>query len=194
MEKGASVKLTYIVALAVVTLAAADNLITNGDFEQPLATGWVSDINGTAGAGVIERSDTLGQPSPGYAAYVYKMLAVHSSLNQEVAVQNTNLTLAFQGKFRLGGGSNTCWPACAVNVHYIDGGGSRLGCTRFLLRNEYCTWEESSTEHFYDVLVPGIWDEYRLDIGRELADNLPGINPADVAKIGVELYSYGNGT
>jgi len=179
---------------ACLTLTMAANLFTNGDFEQPLETGWTQAYNNAAGSYSFDRWDTLGQPVPGFAARVYKSLAYHATLSQTVAVPVTDLDFSLDCRLRMAGGSSTCWPAVAVVVSYLNAAETELGSTMILLRNEYCTWLESDTLHFIDITEPGQWRTYRFNVADEIAMYLPGVNAADVAKVRAKLYSYVNGT
>ena len=173
----------------------ADELLVNGNFEQTFDVGWTDTVENSAGSFAFERSDTFGQPTPGYAATVYKYLAKYASLRQTVDVPNVNLTLAFDGRFRIGGGSSTCWPVASLWVRYIDASGLELGNTRISLRSVYATWTKSDTVSLIDVTdTTGAWHSYSLNIAQELATNLPGINPSSVAKLCVDLFAYDNGT
>jgi len=172
----------------------ADNLLTNGDFEQPLETGWTQDVDNLAGEYRFERSDTFGQPDPGYAAKAYKYLAYHASLTQTVDVPGVDLSLTFNGRLIISGGSSTCWPVATVIVSYLDETDSTLGRTLIILRDEYCTWTESDSVHFIEVTLPGEWTQYRLDVADELSANLPAVAPADVRRVKLELFAYDNGT
>lgn len=180
--------------LALLPAAASANLLTNGDFEQPLAVGWTQKVNSISGSHSFNRWDTLGQSTPGFAAQVYKYLASYATLSQTVDVPGTDLSFGFDGRLRMAGGSSTCWPVGAVVLSYLNSSGGELGSTMFILRNEFCDWVESDTLHFIDVTLPGEWVDYRLDVAQELTDNLPGVNPAQVRKTQVQLYSYVNGT
>ncbi|HDQ99375.1 MAG TPA: hypothetical protein ENN51_03705 [candidate division WOR-3 bacterium] len=170
------------------------NLLTNGDFEQPLTVGWEQDVSHVAGSHRFERSDTLGQPTPGYAAKVFKQLAYHAALGQQVEVPGANLTLTFDARMAIVGGSTTCWPTGAFIVSYLNADGDELGTTMFILRDQYNTWRESDTLKLHDIDLPSVWNSYELDIAQEIADNLPGVDPAAVRRIEVKLYSYVNGT
>ena len=193
MERKHIVTGTVLLVLAVAGIASA-NLLTNGDFEQPLNVGWEQDVRHAAGSHRFERSDTLGQPVPGYAAKVFKQLAYHAALRQQVEVTDVNLTLTFDARMELAGGSSTCWPTGAFILNYLDADGAELGATMFLLRDQYNTWRESDTLKLYEVEEPGVWTRYELDIAREIADNLPGVNPSAVRRLQVQLFSYVNGT
>lgn len=181
-------------AVLVGGTGIASNLLTNGSFEQELNVGWTQEIDNLAGEVRFERWDTLGQPVPGYAAKVYKYLAYYAKLYQVADVPDASVTLAFDARLQMAGGSSTCWPTGAVVACYQDDAGTELGCTMFILRNEYNTWVESDTMHFYDVELPGEWVHYELDIAREIADNLPGVDAGAVRKVEIQLFSYTNGT
>jgi len=109
--------------LALAGFGFADNLLVNGDFEQPLEVGWTDTVVGSTGLFSFTRADTLGQPTPGFAASVYKTLASYASLSQTVDVPGVDLTLQFDGKLEIGGGSSTCWPVAAFYIRYRDAAG-----------------------------------------------------------------------
>jgi uncharacterized protein (DUF779 family) len=180
--------------LAAVVPAAATEYLVNGNFEQPIDVGWDTVALNLAGVDTFTWSDTLGQPTPGYAVAVHKCLASYASLSQTVDVPDANLALTFDGRFSIGGGSSTCWPAAAMIVHYSDASGTSLGNTCIYLHNQYCAWASSDTQSLIDVTTPDTWSPYSLNIRTELANHLPGINPANVAKITVDIYAYDNGT
>jgi uncharacterized protein (DUF779 family) len=181
-------------ALVLAGVGYSDELLVNGDFEQPLDVGWTDTVVGTTGSASFTRSDTLGQPSPGYAACVYKTLASYASLSQTVDVPNTNLTLQFDGRLGIGGGSSTCWPVAAFIVRYLDAAGLSLGNTRIYLHDQYCTWANSDTQHLVDITSPGAWTPFTLDIASELTLNLRGVPPASVRKVTIDLFAFDNGT
>ncbi|UCG41906.1 MAG: hypothetical protein JSU73_08430 [candidate division WOR-3 bacterium] len=189
---------TVVLMLAGVCLlagaAAAENLLVNGDFELPLDQGWSEDVRTEAGDHSFDRWDTLGQPTPGYAARVYKYLARYASLYQVCDVPGVDLEFSFDGRFWIEGGSTTCWPTGAVILSYLDGTDAELGCTMILLRNQFNDWVESDTMNFYDVQVPGEWDSFGFSVAQEIEDNLPGVDAAEVSGVKVQLFSYCNGT
>ena len=171
---------------------AAQELLTNGDFEQALDVGWQDTVVLLAGTFSFERCDTMG--ATGCGARVVKGLASFAALTQQVNVPGANLVLNFDGRFRIGGGSSTCWPVAALIVRYQSSAGRELGNTKFVLHNEYCTWGNSDTAHLIEIAAPGEWHPHQLDIAQELNDYLPGVSPADVAQLRVEIYAYDNGT
>ncbi len=185
-----------IAAFLLVVLAglASANLLVNGDFEQTIDVGWDTIAVNYAGGDTFTWSDTLGQPSPGHAVAVRKYLAQYASLSQTVNIPDVNLTLTFDGRLQIGGGSSTCWPVAAFIVRYLDSAGVSLGNTMLYLHDQYCTWVASDTQSLVDVMTPGAWTQFSLDIADELATHLPGIAAANVKQLTVELYAYDNGT
>ena len=186
------------VAVLAVTLltgvAVAQELIINGDFEQGLEVGWTEEVRPLAGTWLFERSDTCGQPQPGFIARVRKDLGTSAALVQTVVVPSVNLTFSYTGRFRIGGGSSTCWPAAALILRYLDSANVELGNSKCVLHNEYCSWANSDTAHIIEIELPEVWAGHNLDIAREITDNLPGVNASQVTKIRVELFAYDNGT
>ena len=174
---------------------AAGEFLANGDFEQALDVGWTDTVENEAGLFAFERADTFGQPTPGFAAKVHKELARYASLRQTVDVPNVDLTLTFDGRFRIGGGSSTCWPVASLWVRYADASGLELGNTRICLSSAYSDWAKSDTVSLIEITdTTGAWHNYTLDLKDELANHLPGINPDSVRKITIDLYAYDNGT
>jgi len=185
---------TIFVLALLAGSAGADELLTNGDFELPMDIGWADTIVGSTGLARFEWSDTLGSPTGDHAVRVYKTLASYAALFQKVDVPNTGATLRLDARLRIGGGSSTCWPVAAIIVRYYNAGGTSLGNTRLYLHDQYATWARSDTQSLIEVNTPDVWQNYQLDIAQELADHLPGINPADVAALQVDLFAYDNGT
>ena len=183
-----------IIVLAALAGLASANLLVNGDFEQPIDVGWDTVSANAAGGDTFTWSDTLGQPTPGHAVSIRKYLASFASMNQTVDVPNVNLTLAFDARFRTGGGSSTCWPVAAFVVRYLDAAGTSLGNTKIYLHDQYCSWAGSDTQSLIDITTPGVWTPHSLNIVNELSTHLPGINPASVSKLKIDLFSYDNGT
>ena len=180
----------FFVCLLVGTGTA--DLLPNGDFEQPLDVGWTDTAVYTLGTYSIDRQDTLGQQT-GYAARVYKYAPGYASLSQTLTMPGPGVALTFDARLRIGGGSSTCWPVASLWVRYLDADGIELGNTRFYLHNQYATWTSSESVNLIEVKDNGVWQSYSLDIARELADSLPGINPAGVAKLTVDLFAFDNG-
>jgi len=183
-----------VLALAALAGLASANLLVNGDFEQTIDVGWDTLAGNEAGGDTFTWSDTLGQPSPGKAVAVRKYLARFASMSQTVDVPGVNLTLTFDGRLEIGGGSSTCWPVASFVVRYLDSAGTSLGNTKIYLHDQYCTWASSDTQSLIDITTPGVWTPFSLDVADELSKNLPGIAAANVKKLTIDLYAYDNGT
>jgi len=173
--------------------AVAQELLVNGDFEQDLSVGWSYAVDSLAGSWLFERTDTLGQSS-GFAGRVEKSLAAYAALTQQVTVPNQHLVLSFDARFRIGGGSSTCWPVASVIVRYLDAAGTELGNSKFILHNEFCTWANWDTAHLIEIENPEVWANHELDIAQEIYDKLPGVNAWSVAQVRLEIQAYDNGT
>ena len=185
---------TFAFALAALVGLASANLLVNGDFEQTFDVGWDTLAENSAGGDTFTWTDTLGQPSPGHAVAVRKYLAKYASMSQTVDIPGVNLTLTFDGRLSIGGGSSTCWPVAAFMVRYLDSAGTSLGNTSIYLHDQYCTWTASDTQSLIEITTPGVWTPFSLDIAAELAAHLPGIDPANIKKLTIDLYAYDNGT
>jgi hypothetical protein len=188
----------YISTICLLLLAAggvrADELLSNGSFEQPMDVGWTDTVVGSTGSSLFEWSDTLGSPTGDHAVRVYKTLASYATLFQTVDIPNVNLVLNLDARLRIGGGSSTCWPTAAILVNYRDGAGTSLGNTRFYLHDQYNTWVSNDTQDLIEVTTPDVWRPYQLNIAEEIATKLPGISAASVAQLQVHLFAYDNGT
>jgi hypothetical protein len=187
--------LVFAFFLMLAGPAMADELLANGDFEQLIDIGWTDSVVSEAGSFYFDRADTFGQPTPGFAVKVHKELARYASLRQTVDVADAGLTLTFDARLKIGGGSSTCWPVASVWVRYADATGIELGNTRICLSSEYSTWTKSDTVSLIEITdTTGAWHNYSLDLAQELTNNLSGINPDNVEKITVDLFAYDNGT
>lgn len=183
-----------LLSVAGLLAPARAEFVANGGFEEPFEAGWTDTVVGVTGEARFERTDTLGQPSPGYAARVWKTLASYASLFQVVDIPDADVRLSFDARFGIGGGSSSCWPVAVLMVRYLDDAGNHLGKTQFYLHDQYCTWEASDTSSLIEVTNPEQWGSYELSIRDELRDRLTGISPAAVSKLCLELFAFDNGT
>ncbi|UCG43870.1 MAG: hypothetical protein JSU73_04425 [candidate division WOR-3 bacterium] len=182
-------ELTVLILLFVVSTIHGSELLTNGDFEQALTTGWTFTDSGY-GTKLADRAVDY-HPDLDYEAHTYKYdNPGWARLGQTVDAPSTSLELSFWAKFEHSGGTSTCWPASCFSVCYRDGSGSLLGETRYVY-STYANWTSSSTLHLVTVSAPG-WTGYTLDIEQELDQNLPGVDPDRVAKVEVALFSFTN--
>jgi len=185
------VQRSLLLMTAVLALAAGQNLLVNGDFEQPITTGWTLTLGG-AGYGATDRQ-TSYHPDPDYEAMdsLYTGAGCRK-LAQRVNVLSPWLDVSFWAKFAIGGGSATCWSVACMTIGYYDASDARLGETRFYHHNSYCNWTSTPTMHLIDVTNPD-WNQYSLNISEELADHLPGVNPNSVRRVEVALFDTTGG-
>ncbi len=168
----------------------AQELVVNGDFEQPLSVGWLFDTTG--GYITIDRY-TYPHPDPDYEAYVYKLYTGYASIYQIVNLPDLNLDFSFSARFRKKEGSSTCWPVSAVIIGYLDQNSNLLGETRVYYPSPYCNWQAGPTLHL--VLVSDtFWNFYSFNIRQDIVQNLPGVDTARVRKAKVSLYAYNSGS
>lgn len=182
-------KLLLSVAVAL-SLSPAQNLLVNGDFEQALSVGWVKTGDGR-GTHTCNR-DTSYHPDPDYEAMAYQYdNPGFARLGQTVDVPGIQLHLSFSASFKLQEGTYICWPAACFSVCYLDSRNTSLGETRYYY-STYADWVPSPTLSLKRITSPD-WTRYDLDVADELTHNLPGVNPADVARVEVSLYAYTRG-
>ena len=187
--------LVFAFLLILAWPVRASEYLVNGNFEQLIDIGWSDSVANEAGLFYFDRADTFGQPTPGFAVEVHKELARYASLRQTVDVADAGLTLTFDARLKIGGGSSTCWPVASVWVRYADATGIELGNTRICLSSVYSTWTKSDTVSLIEITdTTGAWHNYSLDLTQELTNHLTGINPDNVKKITIDLFAYDNGT
>ncbi len=180
-----------VCSLLALGLTPAQNLLTNGDFEQELTVGWNQEQGGSGT--VTFGRDVTYHPDPDYEAQGYLYAGPGwLALRQVVPVTTLSMDLSFWAAFELGGGSSTCWPVASIMVSFLDSSGAVLGETYFYYHNQYCTWAPSDTFHLIEVTNPG-WQQYEMNLADELAQNLRGVSRARVRKVGVALYAWTSG-
>ncbi|MFO7675742.1 MAG: hypothetical protein R6X12_05465 [bacterium] len=180
-------KTLTVLAVLALSVGLAQELLVNGDFEQPLATGWT---HTDSGYGTHQSDRAIDyHPDPDYEAMTYQYdNPGWSRLSQTVVTPGIQLSLSFWAKFEEAGGVSTCWPAACFSVRYLDGAGTALGETRWYY-STYANWVPSPTLSLHRITAPD-WAEYSLDVAQEITANLPGVNPGDVAQLEVALFSY----
>jgi hypothetical protein len=174
------------VLLFVLTLGAcATELLTNGDFEQPLDSGWVVDSGGHARP-TLGRAPDL-QPDPDYEARIHLGPADgYAAIAQTVPVPG--VALRFRADLCLYAHmlEQINWAAASCRIAYRDSTLAPLGETRIYVYHRNCPWQNTSTLHL--VLAPdSFWHSYGFDVAAELASNLPGVDPTRVRYVTVAL-------
>lgn len=162
--------------------------LLNGDFAQPLSTGWVQESGGDAASSEFERSPDLGQPDSGNAVRITRTGAGFARLSQTVAIADDAYRFGFTARLAIGG-SLSCGPVAAVMLRYQDSAGRELGSTRWYLPSPACDWAGSDTCHLIPVPDSQPWTRYEVGLQDELAGNLPGIARDQVRNVTVELLA-----
>ena len=173
-----------VLILLSFALANAGVLLTNGDFELDLSTGW---SQSSSGASVTINRATTYDPDPDYEAQVYKGTGGgYACLSQVVDIPTTDLEFSVYAKIYAYDNHSTAWCGAGVIISYLNGSGGLLGDTRICMRSTQCPWTNSSIRHIIQV-NDSMWHNYEFNIDTELT-NLPGVNPAAVKKIEVALF------
>jgi hypothetical protein len=176
----------YLALLLLAVFGSASVLITNGDFEQDLNTGWDQTLSG-ASASILR--GTTYDPDPDYEAYAYKGTGDgYAKLYQTAYIPTTDLEFSIWVKLIASSNSTTCWAGAAFVITYMDDSGDMLGETMICRATSASTWSNSPTRHLITA-ADTFWHEYSFNIDTEL-QNLSGINAADVARIEVSLYGF----
>ncbi len=173
--------------LVIITLNAGsgDGLLINGDFEQPLTTGWSQYL---VPPGTIDRAVDY-DADPDYEAQVaIYTKGVYGKLYQTVTIPTIDLRFSIKARLQAFVNELTGhWAGSSVLIAYADGYGRHLGSTRICARTSSCPWVNTPIHHLIDA-ANTLWNTYGFDVCEELK-NLPGVNPAAVKKIEVSLYS-----
>lgn len=185
---GGSMKYFVPLLLISVPLCFAQGLLTNGDFEQDLTIGWLQAQSGSYI--YIDRATTY-DGDPDYEAKVHKDYAGtgYATLYQAVDVPSTDLTFSCNAKIWAydNDADTLTWAGAAVKIMYLNSSGGLLGETRICDFTAPGTWQSSSTRHLI-MVSDSLWHNYVLNINDEITNNLPGVNPAQVARIQIALH------
>ncbi len=177
-----------IIVLVMAGFTSASILLVNGDFEQELTTGW---LQATSGSNTTVNRATNYDPDPDYEAYVYKGSGDgYARLYQVVDIPTTDLEFSINAKLYAYDNHSSAWAAGAVVISYMNESNSILGETRIYRGSTGCTWTNSPTLHLITASDTN-WNNYSFNIVDELV-NLSGVNPSEIDKIEVALYSYAN--
>ena len=182
-----------ILVLSAFSIAAfGQELVRNGGFEDGLAH-WTEEVNNDQGSYEITRCTTY-RPDPGYALRIHKYMRYFARLSQVVETPSPDRIL-FSAAAKLiatKGATSGYYAYAAVILEYQDAAGSALGRTWLMKKVGDYDPQSSPTEH-YIFTSSDIWEDYTFLLSDELA-NLSGVNPAEVARVGIYLESYGTGS
>jgi hypothetical protein len=178
-------KKCFIIICVFSSFTFASQFLTNGNFEQPLTTGW---LQTDYGANCVINRATNYDTDPDYEVCVYKGDGTgYVKLYQAVRVPTTDLEFSTNAKLQVWGTSFDCWAGAAVCISYLDESGTLLGNTMICARTQACPWENGATCHIIEV-ADTLWHTYTLNVDDELV-NLPGVHQDEITTIQVELLA-----
>lgn len=182
-----------LILLGVVCFGQSAVLLTNGDFEQELSTGWHQSFHGQGFGDTLDRSSSF-HPDPDYEVRVKKYDAAYARLYQTVNIATTDLEFAVSTKMyaREFEPESTRWAAASVILEYLDAQQVLLGQSRICHKTPDCPYVNTPTFHMIEVADTANWYIYAFNVDNEL-QNLPGVNPLDIAKIKVSLFDTTDG-
>jgi hypothetical protein len=165
--------------------------LTNAGFEMPLDSGWVlSVVSDYDTVGFVERSDTLGQPEPGFAIRAYRLRRQFSRASQTAPLETLDQTVTFSARFRRGEDVPAA-PMAAVSFGYLDSTGTRLGRTHVCLASSFSTLANSDSVHLIAVADTTLgWRSYSLNFKSELDSALAAIPQSRIASLQVEALAW----
>ncbi|KPJ72849.1 hypothetical protein AMJ52_04940 [candidate division TA06 bacterium DG_78] len=174
-----------IVMVTLVSIVLADNLLTNGDFEQELDVGWQQTTLGIPF--IIDRA-TYYDGDQNYEALVLKSSSNgFASLHQLVALPSTDINFSCNAKLHAYDNTTGDWAGAAVIVSYMNASNTILGETRICYFSDAdCPWTDSPTLHLI-IAADDNWNNYSFNITDELT-NLSGVNPLEVSKLQIALF------
>ncbi len=170
-------------ALGCLALPAqALELTINGDFEQPLTTGWRQETVGSAW--YIDRA-TTHDPDPDYEACVRQSTGTGSArLCQDVVLPSVDVEFSVRARIQATA-TSTAWAGAAVTLTYLDQHGIARGETYICVKSSYCPWTDTPTTHLISAPV-NTWYDFAFNLADELV-NLPGVAPAAIHQVRVSL-------
>lgn len=168
--------------------AQALEMAVNGDFEQPLTTGWRQETFGSTWS--IGRATNF-DPDPDYEVFLSQDTGFGSvRLCQEIVLPS--LEVEFSAHARIHAFSEpTSWAGAAVKLSYMDQHGIALGETYICVISMFCPWWNTPTTHL--IMAPdGTWHDFAFNLADELV-NLPGVDPAAIHQVQVSLLAQTTG-
>jgi hypothetical protein len=183
-------KRAFLIVSALLASAFGQELIQNGGFESEL-TAWTVEYDSPDGEWTV----TVGpeyQPDPDSEVCINKKMKYYAHASQTVDVPTTELEFSFSSKlFSSFAGGSGYYAYATVALEYLNSSGGLLGRTMVVNKVGYDSLENTSIQHLIPV-TDSAWHDYWLLVTDELA-YLPGLNPADIARVRVLLDAHGNG-
>ena len=150
-----------------------------------MSTGWTT----YGGSNVTITRGTGYHPDPDYEARVYQTTGGGSGLlYQTHDIPTLNLNFSVQTKLYAYDNHASAWAAAAIVLYYYKTSTQILGRTMWAYMSPGCPWQNSSTLHIYKVTNQN-WNHYEINVEEEINNYLPGVNPSEVTKIRVALYT-----
>jgi hypothetical protein len=160
--------------------------VVNGEFEDPLSTGWSQKMSGS---NITITRGTGYDNDPDYEAYVKKgSYSGHAELYQIFDIMTTEMEFSANLKLNAWDTGASDWAGAALILAYLDKDEVPLGGTYIAMQSSTPQWTNSSTKHVYSAPNTN-WNYYAFNIDDEFA-YLSGVNKEDVAKIKVSLYAH----
>jgi len=179
-----------LIMSALLVSAFGQELIQNGRFEDSL-TSWTVEYDSPDGTWSVATGSEY-QPDPDSEVNVSKTMKYYARAFQTVDVPTPELEFSFSSRlFASFAGGSGYYAYATVTLEYLNSSGGLLGRTLFVNKVGYCSLENTSIQHLI-VAEDTTWQDYWLLVSDEL-ENLPGLNPADLARARVVLEAYGNG-
>jgi len=183
-----------LVVWLVIGAWSKEELIVNGDFEQPLSNGWTEETEGTWSSIMqspyydgdedyeVKVSTEAGPHCETYA-YLWQTVNTPNPHIVEFSGKAKFETVAYQ--------SEGSWAVAQLIVVYADAGGNYLGDTR-MYNYPYGSWQSDATHHAIEI-AGGVWNEFSFNVGEEVDNNLSGVNSANVKKVQIKITANGFG-
>lgn len=183
------IKMLAVLGVFLFAYSEPIELINNGDFENPLTTGWQEEINNVRGFSEITRETTYN-PDDDYEARIYKEESFFASLIQTVPIPS--LDLDFKANYCFTASASDAQVPCiaSINVEYLDAAGITLGKTIFYVSQPEDMYGNDPVTAVYPVEM-GIWATRSFNIQNAVAD-LTGVNPDLITQIKISLYTKGD--
>uniref|UniRef100_A0A7C6EGE5 Uncharacterized protein n=1 Tax=candidate division WOR-3 bacterium TaxID=2052148 RepID=A0A7C6EGE5_UNCW3 len=181
-------KRSFAILLSFCFLYAGE-FIFNGKFEDSLKH-WNTYAHGET---YTITTDKIYEEDPDSEVYVGRLDKRETAIYQTCYIPGLDLNFSFKVKL-YAKSYDTLHPHPAISsiiLSYLDVDENIQGETRIFRYAESLYWYPSPVLHLIEISDTN-WFNYTLNIADELS-NLPGVNPIDIKKLRVTLYtrSYG---
>lgn len=181
-------KICLLAFSALLTVCLGQELVRNGGFEDSLQYWTRSNEGGTS---TVTLDPNYDPSDPDLEVYLYQYYASYTRLDQTINVPGPLVRFSASAKLEATTAGGAGYYAIAsIILQYLDSADNNLGSTMIYRAYAY-TPQNTSTQHV--IQAPSTnWERYEFLLADELT-NLPGIDPAKVAKINIRLEAAGNG-